>query len=63
MIMKALIETGWKYGEAAGKLRMSRTTLWRRIRELGIEKGSQPFSGLHPGFKVPLMPGLYNVRQ
>jgi len=39
MIMKALVETGWKYGEAAGKLRMSRTPLWRRIRELGIEKG------------------------
>lgn len=40
MIAKALVETGWKYGEAAEKLRMSRTTLWRRIKELGIQKAS-----------------------
>lgn len=39
MIMKALVETGWKFSETARKLRMSRTTLWRRMKELGIEKG------------------------
>lgn len=38
MIMKALLETGWRYNETAKKLRMSRTTLWRRMKELGIEK-------------------------
>ncbi|MFQ5735397.1 MAG: sigma-54 interaction domain-containing protein [Thermodesulfobacteriota bacterium] len=36
MIRKALNETGWKYKECAEKLKMSRTTLWRRMKELNI---------------------------
>lgn len=38
MIIKALNESGWKYNDCAGKLKMSRTTLWRRMKEYGIEK-------------------------
>lgn len=38
MITRALMETGWKYNECANKLKISRTTLWRRMKELGIEK-------------------------
>ncbi len=38
MIIKALNETGWKYKECADKLKLSRTTLWRRMKELKIAK-------------------------
>ena len=38
MIFRALMETGWKYQECARKLKMSRTTLWRRMQELNIQK-------------------------
>ncbi len=40
VVMKALSENGWKYSETARKLKMSRTTLWRRMKELGIEKSA-----------------------
>lgn len=40
MIVRALRETDWRYSDAASKLGMSRTTLWRRIKALGIEKGT-----------------------
>ncbi len=40
MILRALTETGWRMGEATARLNMSRTTLWRRIKDLGIEKGA-----------------------
>lgn len=38
IIIKALEETGWRYNECAFKLKMSRTTLWRRMKEYGIKK-------------------------
>ncbi|MBI5587944.1 MAG: sigma 54-interacting transcriptional regulator [Deltaproteobacteria bacterium] len=38
IIIKALDETGWKYNDCARRLKMSRTTLWRRMKEFGIEK-------------------------
>ncbi|MBI5469335.1 MAG: sigma 54-interacting transcriptional regulator [Deltaproteobacteria bacterium] len=38
IILQALNEAGWKYAEAARKLKMSRTTLWRRMKELRINK-------------------------
>ena len=38
MIIKALDETGWKYKDCAEKLKLSRTTLWRRMKELKIAK-------------------------
>lgn len=38
MIIRALNETKWKYNECSKKLKMSRTTLWRRMKELNIEK-------------------------
>ena len=38
MIVQALKETGWRYSECARKLNMSRTTLWRRMKEFNIEK-------------------------
>ncbi|TAN63766.1 PAS domain-containing protein [bacterium] len=40
MILKTLDETKWKYTECARKLKMSRTTLWRRMKELSIAKKS-----------------------
>jgi PAS domain S-box-containing protein len=36
-ILRVLNETGWKYQEAARRLKISRTTLWRRMKELKIE--------------------------
>ncbi|MBI2414180.1 MAG: sigma 54-interacting transcriptional regulator [Deltaproteobacteria bacterium] len=39
VIVNALDETGWKYNDAASLLKMSRTTLWRRMKELQIVKG------------------------
>ncbi len=38
MILKSLHEASWKYSDTARMLKMSRTTLWRRMKELGIEK-------------------------
>ncbi len=38
MIIKALNETGWKYKDCSEKLKMSRTTLWRRMKELNIAR-------------------------
>ena len=38
MILKSLHETKWKYNETARMLKMSRTTLWRRMKDLRIEK-------------------------
>jgi len=35
-IIAALEASGWSKGEAAGRLGLSRTTLWRRMRDLGI---------------------------
>lgn len=37
-ILRALNEADWKLQACAGRLRISRTTLWRRMKELGIEK-------------------------
>jgi transcriptional regulator with PAS, ATPase and Fis domain len=39
-ILKVLEKTGWKYSEAAKRLGISRTTLWRKVRsyDLGEEK-------------------------
>ncbi len=38
MIVQALRETDWKYSECSRKLNISRTTLWRRMKEFNIEK-------------------------
>lgn len=38
MILRVLDETGWKYSESARKLQISRSTLWRKMKELDIEK-------------------------
>jgi transcriptional regulator of acetoin/glycerol metabolism len=35
-IERALIETGGRLGEAARRLEISRTTLWARMKALGI---------------------------
>ncbi|MEE9613848.1 MAG: sigma 54-interacting transcriptional regulator [Thermodesulfobacteriota bacterium] len=37
-IIRALDDAGWKYQECSRKLGISRTTLWRKMRDLGIEK-------------------------
>lgn len=37
-ILRALNEAGWKYQECAKRLKISRTTLWRKMKELDIQK-------------------------
>ncbi|MBE9536437.1 MAG: sigma 54-interacting transcriptional regulator [Proteobacteria bacterium] len=37
-ILRALEESGWKLQACARRLKISRTTLWRKMKELGIEK-------------------------
>lgn len=39
LFIKVLEQTGWNHKRASDRLRISRTTLWRKIRALGIEKG------------------------
>lgn len=36
LIITVLHQTGWRYSEAANRLKMSRTTLWRRLRQYQI---------------------------
>ncbi|MBI5441139.1 MAG: hypothetical protein HY900_08005, partial [Deltaproteobacteria bacterium] len=36
VIYEVLTEVEWNKGEAARRLGLSRTTLWRRMRDLGI---------------------------
>jgi len=38
MIRQVLHETQWRYNECARKLKVSRTTLWRKMKELGLRK-------------------------
>ncbi|MFY9269110.1 MAG: sigma 54-interacting transcriptional regulator [Candidatus Manganitrophaceae bacterium] len=40
LIMNVLKQTGWSYRKTAEKLKMSRTTLWRKIKAYGIVKPS-----------------------
>ncbi len=37
-ILKILIQHNWRQGEVAKRLKMSRATLWRKIKQLKIEK-------------------------
>ena len=37
-IIRTLDSTGWKLTESARRLGISRTTLWRRLREYGLER-------------------------
>ena len=37
-IIATLSETGWKLTESARRLGISRTTLWRRLRDYGIDR-------------------------
>ena len=37
-ILKTLEGTGWKLAESARKLGISRTTLWRRLKEYGLRR-------------------------
>ena len=36
LVLKVLSQTDWDYQEAAYRLKVSRTTLWRKIKEFGI---------------------------
>ncbi|MBI3802264.1 MAG: sigma 54-interacting transcriptional regulator [Nitrospirae bacterium] len=38
LILKALNQAGWNYKKTAEKLKMSRTTLWRKLKEYGLVK-------------------------
>ena len=38
LVLKILSQTGWNYKEAAERLKVSRTTLWRKINSLGINR-------------------------
>lgn len=38
LVLRVLSQTGWRLQDAAKRLKISRTTLWRRIKELGIDR-------------------------
>lgn len=38
LILKVLNQNGWNYKKTAEKLKISRTTLWRKMKEYGLEK-------------------------
>jgi PAS domain S-box-containing protein len=38
LLLKILSEAGWNYKEAASRLKVSRTTLWRKIKNFGIDR-------------------------
>jgi len=38
LILKVLNQTGWNYKRTAEKLKMSRTTLWRKLKAYGLTK-------------------------
>ncbi|HLF85799.1 MAG TPA: sigma 54-interacting transcriptional regulator [Nitrospiria bacterium] len=38
LFVKVLEQTGWNHKKASDRLKISRTTLWRKIKALGIEK-------------------------
>ncbi|HZR45993.1 MAG TPA: helix-turn-helix domain-containing protein, partial [Candidatus Manganitrophaceae bacterium] len=40
LILKVLNQTGWNYKKTAEKLKISRTTLWRKMKEYRLEKDS-----------------------
>ena len=36
LVLKVLSQTDWNYQEAAYRLKISRTTLWRKLKDFGI---------------------------
>ncbi len=40
MILQVLQQTEWNYKKTSERLKLSRTTLWRKIKDYGIEKSS-----------------------
>jgi transcriptional regulator with PAS, ATPase and Fis domain len=38
LIVKVLKQTGWNYKKTSEKLKLSRTTLWRKVKEYAIDK-------------------------
>jgi DNA-binding NtrC family response regulator len=40
LLREVLERSGWKMQDAADKIGISRVTLWRKMKDLGIEKGS-----------------------
>jgi transcriptional regulator with PAS, ATPase and Fis domain len=38
LILKVLKQTGWNYKKTAERLKLSRTTLWRKVKEYAMEK-------------------------
>jgi transcriptional regulator with PAS, ATPase and Fis domain len=38
LILKVLNQAGWNYKKTAEKLKISRTTLWRKMKEYGLDK-------------------------
>jgi lambda repressor-like predicted transcriptional regulator len=53
-IVETLNSTGWRLTETARRLGISRTTLWRRLREWGIDAptGQEPEDHLDPELGV-----------
>ncbi|MCI0528960.1 MAG: sigma 54-interacting transcriptional regulator, partial [Nitrospira sp.] len=45
-ILRILEQTKWNYGETARRLKKSRVTLWRKMKELGITASKQYREGL-----------------
>jgi PAS domain S-box-containing protein len=38
LVLKSLAQTGWNYRATADLLKVSRTTLWRKLKQLGIDR-------------------------
>jgi PAS domain S-box-containing protein len=47
LILKVLSQTGWNYKEAAERLKVSRTTLWRKIKSFGLDRPKSKPSSFH----------------
>ncbi|MBI4640829.1 MAG: sigma-54-dependent Fis family transcriptional regulator [Candidatus Tectomicrobia bacterium] len=48
-LLEALEKTGWNKTKAAQILKVSRVTLWKKIKKYGLEKGSLPSDSLRSG--------------
>jgi DNA-binding NtrC family response regulator len=56
LIARALQETGWQKTKAADLLGITRATLYAKVRQYNIEKGSYVAKGLHKGIPASAPP-------
>ncbi len=61
LIARALQETGWQKTRAAGLLGITRATLYAKVKQYNIEKGSYVAKGLQNEFLAPSLPQLVTM--